>query len=197
MSGIINAPQPDSAGEPLSSPILEAAEKKTEAALDPANRQNYMKIVVAGMAAGLTRGPDSLVAKLLKSQDPVAGAARGAVALALILRRQAKGVMPLKAMVPAAMTLMLHALDVVNRAGRVKIGTPELVRATHIFATDILRAFNITPPMLKQAAQRVHAITQDPQAMATIRLKAGLDRHANAATPTPSRASAPDVMPGA
>src|SRR5579872_6868469 len=98
MSGMINA-APD---EAMSSPILEAAEQKIEAGIDPAVKPNYQKIVVAGMAAALARGPDGLLASLRKSPDPVRDAAKGAVALVLILRRDAKGIMPLKAMIPAA-----------------------------------------------------------------------------------------------
>lgn len=175
MSGLINAAQQpaDSSAPPMSDPILQAAEQKIEAGLDPANKQNYQKIVVAGMAAALARGPNSIVAKLLKNPDPVKGAARGAVALALILRREAKGVMPLKAMIPAALTLMLHALDFVNRSGAAAVGQKELVRATHIFANDMLGAFNITPPMLKRAAAQVHAVTQDPAKMEMIHRKLG------------------------
>jgi hypothetical protein len=186
MSGLMNAAVGPAAGaaQPMSSPILEQAEQKIETGLDPANKRDYQKIVVAGLAAALTRGPNGLMAKLRKSPDPVKACARGAVALALILRREAKGVMPLKAMVPAAMTLMLHGLDFVNRTGAAKVGTPELVRATHIFTNDMFGAFNITPGLIKQYAARVHAVTQDPVAMQAVRLHAGLDRHPNAAIPT-------------
>jgi hypothetical protein len=186
---INSATQGDAGGTPNATepmePVLQAAEDKLEAGLDPANRQNYMKIVVAGLSAALARGPAGILASLRKSPDPVRGAAIGAVGLVLILRRHAKGVMPIKAMVPAAMTLMLHALDFANRTGLVKVGTPELVRATHIFANEVFHAFHITPPMLHQAAAQVHAITADPVAMAKINLKAGITQHPNAATPTP------------
>jgi hypothetical protein len=84
---------------------------------------------------------------------------------------------------------MLHGLDYVNRAGHVKIGAPELVRATHIFANDMFGAFNITPAMLHSAASRVQAITQDPVAMEAVNRKAGIVQHPDASTPTP--------MPGA
>jgi hypothetical protein len=92
-------------------------------------------------------------------------------------------------MMPAAITLMLHALDFVARAGKVPIGPPELVRAAHIFTNDMFGAFNITPAMLHAYTARVHAITQDPVAMRAVNLKAGIVQHPNAATPTP--------MPGA
>jgi hypothetical protein len=172
MNGIINAAKPN-AGAPMSSPVLQAAEDKIEAGLAPDNVQNYQKIVVAGMAAALERGPNSLLASLRKSPDPVEGAAKGAVALVLILRRHAHGVMPLKAMVPAAMTLMLRGLDFVARTGVAKVGTPELVRATHVFVNTMFGAFHITVPMLHKTAAQVHAITQDPQKMEMIHRKIG------------------------
>ena len=184
MSGLIN--NGGTGTPPLSDPVLQKAVEKIEAGLTPENRQNYDKIVVAGMAAGLARGPKSILAKLAKNPDPVKGAARGAVALALILRRETKqGVMPLKAMIPAALTLMLHALDFINRLGKVPVGAPELDRAAHIFANDMFGAFNITPPMLHRAAAQVQAVTQNPSAMAAVNLKAGITQHPNAANPTP------------
>lgn len=188
MSGLINAAPDDGAQNvagPMSDPVLQASEDKIEAGLADSNRPSYQKIVVAGMAAGLARGPDGILASLLKSPDPVRDAARGAVALVLILRRDAHGVMPLKAMIPAAMTLMLRALDFVNRTGKVKVGTAELVRATHIFTNEMFGKFGITPPMLQSAVQRVHQITQDPNAVAALNLKAGVTQHPNAANPTP------------
>jgi hypothetical protein len=186
MSGIINTGPPN-AREPLSSPILEAAEQKLESGIAPEVMPNYQKIVVAGMAAGLQGGSKSLLASLRNSQDPVRDAARGAVQLVLIMRRDAKGVMPLKAMVPAAMTLMLHALDFVNRTKVAPVGANDLVRATHIFANSVFSAFHITPPMLQQAAQRVHQITQNPQAMEMIHRKLGsvVAPGASQATPIP------------
>src|SRR5579863_6756981 len=107
MSGMINgAPAPDddapnappNANSTLHNPLLAAAEQKLEAGLSPDNRENYMKVVVAGMAGALAKGPDGILAKLLKNPDPIKAAAQGAVALVLILRRDTKkGVMPIKA----------------------------------------------------------------------------------------------------
>ena len=71
--------------------------------------------------------------------------------------------MPIKAMVPAALTLMLYALDFVNRTGTAQVGTPELVRATHIFANEMFKAFHISNPMLASYAARVHAVNSGPR----------------------------------
>ncbi len=118
-------------------------------------------------------------------------AAKGAVALVLILRREAKGVMPLQAMIPAAMTLMLHALDLVNRAGLAKVGAQELDRATTIFANTIFHSAGITAPMLAHATQRVNEITQDPAQLQKLQLKAGMVKHPDALEPTQIPSSVP------
>jgi hypothetical protein len=169
----------------LNNPLLQQAEEKVESGLTDTNRQNYMKIVVAGMHVALDKGPDGIMASLGASKDPISDAAKGAVSLVLILRKQAHGVMPLKALVPAAMTLMLKALDFADRSKIVSVGNAELVRATHIFTDTIFARFGITKAGLANAATKIHGLTQDPSAMAAINLKAGLTRHPDAATPTP------------
>ena len=165
----------------LNNKLLQVAELKIERNLTPQNRANYMKVVVAGMNVLLRGGPKSILAKLKGRQDPVSDCAIGAVNLVLILRKESKGVMPLKAMIPAGMTLMLKALDFANSLGQVKIGNAELDRATHIFTNTLFGHFHITPPMINTAMQKVHALMADPKAMAAIRLKAGATKHPNAA----------------
>lgn len=167
----------------LSNPLLQEAEAKIEAGLTPENKQNYDRIVIAGMHAALDRGPDGILASLKLSKDPIADAAKGAVSLVLILRKQAHGIMPLKAMVPAAMTLMLKALDFADRSKIAQVGQPELVRATHIFTDTIFAAFKITKQGLANAARKVHALTNDPAAMQAINLKAGVVSHPGAQPP--------------
>jgi hypothetical protein len=196
MSGMINAAQPADAATPdanqLTTPILAAAERKIETQLDPGNRENYMRIVVAGMRAGLARGPDGILAHLRKSPDPVRDAARGAVNLALLLRRETKqGVMPLKAMVPAALTLMLHALDFVARTKLATVDNAALVRATHVFTNTLFQKLGITPAMLQKASAQVHATVQDPVAFDAIRRKLGSVVAPGASVTTSMPATAP------
>lgn len=169
----------------LSNALLQQAEDMVESGLTPENRANYDKIVVAGMHAGLSGGPKSILASLQHSADPISDAAKGAVSLVLILRKEAKGVMPLKAMVPAGMTLMLKALDFVDRSKIAPVAQADLVRATHIFTDTVFARFGITKQGLASAGQKVYALTQDPVSMDKINLKAGVTRHPGAATPTP------------
>ena len=177
----------------LGNKILEAAEQKIESNLVPQVRANYQKIVVAGMKVALNGGPNSGMAKLRRSPDPVKQCAQGAVNLVLMLRRVSKGVMPMKAMVPAAMTLMLQALDFCDRTGVVKVGTPELVKATHIFTDAIFGRLGISKQMLHTAANNVHAITQDPAKMELIKRKVGIVKAPGASEPTPMPAAEGDT----
>lgn len=168
----------------LSNPLLQQAEQGIESSLTGDTRADYDKIVVAGLHAALAGGPKGILASIQLSKDPISDAAKGAVSLVLILRREAKGVMPLKAMVPAGMTLMLKALDFVDRSKISPVAQADLVRATHIFTDAVFARFGITKQGLANAGQKVYALTQDPASLAAINLKAGVTRHPDSATPT-------------
>lgn len=176
----------------LSNKILMAAEKKIESQLTPENRQNYLKIIVAGMKVGLDKGPNGILASLTKSKDPLGDCAKGAVNLTLLLSHQSRGTMPVQAMVPGAMGLMLHALDFVDRTGVMKIGNEQLVQATHIFANFLFKQMGVTPQMLGEVANKVHGIMNDPAKMQQIKMHAGFEKHpqAQAAAPAPEAPNA-------
>lgn len=179
MSGLLNAP-PKPAETELSNAMLQAAESKIESQLTPTARANYTKIVVAGMHVALDKGPNGILASLKDSEDPIADCAIGAVSLVLILRKQAKGVMPLHVMIYAAMTLMLKAMDFADRSGIAKVGQPELVRATHIFTDFLFARMSITKDMLARARAWVQELTRDPATLAKIQAKAGTTTQAPA-----------------
>lgn len=169
----------------LSNPLLQQVEQQIESNLAPEIRESYMKVVVAGLHVSLAKGRRGGMASLIRSKDPVSDAAMGAVALVLSMRKQSKGVMPLKAMVQAGMTLMLHALDFIDRAKVARIAEPQLDQASRIYANTLFARLRITPAMLQHATGRVHQMTQDPAIMAKINMKAGFLRHPMSVTPTP------------
>ena len=179
----------------LSNPLLAQIETEIEQNLTPQTRADYDKIVVAGMHLGMPH-----LADLAKAPDPIAGAAKGAVGLVMIMRRETmapgKVPMPMKAAVPAAMTLMLHALDFVGRSKIAPVGQPELDRATHIFTDFMFARMGITKAGLANAAQKVHGLTRDPQAMQAMQMKAGLLKHPMAPTPTPLPPAGPPGRAG-
>jgi hypothetical protein len=130
-----------------------------------------------------------ILAGLKQSRNPISDSATGAINLVLLMRKQSRGTMPEKALVPAAMTLMLQALDFVDKAGIAKVGKDELVQATHIFTNHMFEAFGVTLPMLTHAANQVHAITQDPAKMELLNRRAGVVKDPRASVPTPMPAA--------
>lgn len=167
----------------LNNKLLQAAEKKVEADLLPDNRDDYMKIVVAGLRVALDQGPDGIMASLRKSRDPVSDAAIGAINLVMLMRKQSRGTMPAKALVPASMTLMLQALDFVDKARITKINNKKLDRATYIWRDHMFKSFNVTQQMLKDMAVKVHGVMQDPTQMDILARRAGVVKDPRASVP--------------
>lgn len=173
----------------MSVPVLADVEKRIEDNLLPENRANYQRVVEAGTRTGLDKGPDSIIAKLRESKNPVKDCAVGAVNLAVLMRVHSRMSMPVQAMVPASMTLMLHALDMANRLGLVKVDQNVVNTATHIFTEYWVRSQGITPQMITHAAGIVHGITQDPTKMDMLARRTGVVKHPMASEPT-------DLPPG-
>lgn len=158
----------------LENKLLQAAEQKVESQLTPQNRDDYLRIVTSGMRSATMGGPNSMMAGLRNSKSPIGDVVAGAINLCLLMRVHSRGTMPPQAMVPAALTLMLKGLDFAQQMGIVRIGNAELVQATHLFTNTVFHKFGMTPQMIHTAAAKIHAITQNPQAMQKINLRAGL-----------------------
>lgn len=168
----------------LHNKILDAIEQKIESQLLPDVKGDYMKIVVAGMKVAQNKGPNGILSGLKNRPDPIGDCAVGAVNLVVMMSKTSKGVMPIKAMWPAAMDLMLHALDLVEMAGIAKIDNAAVEHATHVFTNRMMQAYKITPQMLNNAATHVHGIMQDPTKMELINRKAGVVKSPGASEPT-------------
>jgi len=164
--------------------VLKAAEEKIESNLTDSIKPVYAKIVVAGSKAGLEGGPDSILAKLKDSKDPITDCGKGAAALVGILKKQSRDTMPVNAMVPAGATLMMHALDFCDKAGIAKVGTEELAIASKAYANTIFKLLGITPQMLIKGNEAVENTTKDPALMEQMKRKAGLVKAPGTSSPT-------------
>jgi len=126
------------------------------------------------MQLAMDGGQQSIIYKLKDSKDPVKDAAIGAVNMVFLMRKQSHGTMPPKAMVPAAMTLMLKALDFADKSGLVQMDTEKLVRATHIFSDHMFQVMGLSKQMLQTAAVRTHGMMNNPVDRAAIEKAAGM-----------------------
>lgn len=168
----------------IANKIIAAAQQQLEESLLPEVRENFEKILVAGMRAGLHGGVNGILAQLGNSKDPINDCAIGAVNLVMILRGRSRGTMPDNALAPAAMALMLQALDFADKSGIVKVGKDEMVRATRTFFNRIFAAFKITTPMLNKMAGSVGGVMNDPAKLEAINRRAGTVKDPRASTQT-------------
>lgn len=155
--------------------LLKRTESEVERSLAPKIREGYLKIVVSGMKVALNGGDKSPFAKMVATtKDPIRDSVNGAIGLVMHMRSAAKGVMPLGAMIPAAMTLMFQALDLVEKAGLVKIGKPELAAATKMFMPTMFKQFGITKDQLVNAVGKANALVKDPAHLEAMQIAGGL-----------------------
>lgn len=167
----------------LNNKLLKAAEAKLESTLTPENKTDYLKIVVAGQRFALHNGRGGLLASLKGRPDPVRDCVRGAVNIVAHLKLMSRGTMPVRAMVPAALSLMLQGLDFVDKANIKSIGRDELARATRMFIDDITKMLGVTPQMLQQAAALAQGVMNDPAKMELVKRRAGIVRDPRAGVP--------------
>lgn len=153
----------------IQNPLLRQAEAKVEESVgDGQAREDYLKVVVAGMRAALAGGPAGMMSALHDAPDPVKLCAVGAVGLVTHMAQISRGTMPARSIISGATTLMLQALDFVDHAGIAKIDAAALDRATHILTNALFKAFGITVPMLNALAAKAHGVMQDPQQMQAV-----------------------------
>lgn len=163
--------------------LLGKAEQAIEAKLTVQARQEVMRVVTAGLQVAMKGGPDSIIAKIKDSQDPVDAAARGATVLVGLMAKQSRGTMPPRAFAPAAVILMLHALDFAQKLGMIKVDNQVIAEGTKKITDYILQAHGITNGMLNKMASASHGVMQDPQAMRRLHQDAGVVPHPGAGPP--------------
>lgn len=146
--------------------LLKQAEDRVEKTVPPAQRDNYLKIVVEGMKYALNKGPEGVLASLKGSKDPLSDSVHGAIGIVGALRKNAKGTMPLEAMVPAAMALMFHALDFAEKMKLLTVTETELDKAAHLFLDTILPLLQVPKAKLEESFRQVHDIMRDPDKVA-------------------------------
>lgn len=183
--------------ESFHNPMLAQIERKVEGTLTPQNRPDYMKIVVAGMktamAPGKNGGP-SIAEQLHQSQNPVDDAAKGAVNLVALMARQSRGKMPERAFIPAAITLMLNALDFLDRTGVIKVDESVVDRATRLITDHLFQIFGVDQAKLQQMADKSHGVTNNPQSVESLSAHAkGMVERGGAAPP--QQQAAPVAIP--
>jgi hypothetical protein len=176
----------------LQNKTLRDVENAIEASFDSENaRKNYMKVLLIGMNMGLKGDSNSILSRLKNNRaDPISDCALVPVNLIQIMLVQSRGTLPPQAAIPAAMTMMLHALDFAEKAKIIKLTMSDIIRATHIYTNQVFKIFNIKPQQFMEMSRQVQVMTEDPAMMEQIKRHAGVVKHPGASEdlvfPTPA-----------
>lgn len=149
--------------------LLKQAEDKIEARLTPDIYTSYMKLVIAGMKAAMNGGPNGVMGSIKRSKTPLESVVKGMISLMLMLKDQAKGQVPVNALVPATMAMVLQGLAFANNVGVLKVGAPEIAQATHLFINTIMPKLGLTQDKVEAVVGQVRNITSDPQKLAALK----------------------------
>lgn len=130
-------------------PILQQTQDALMQKVDPRLHRVVNKIVEQGqrvMYSAESRDMTVQQLKQAKSPDDIGAAA---AKLGVLLLNQSKGTVPMEALLPSVMLLLLEALGFLEEAGAVEV-TPELVAAcTQATASGFLQALGVTPEKLQ------------------------------------------------
>lgn len=146
--------------------LLAQAEATIEKAVPPDMKNAYDRIMVAGMKVLFSeKTHGALIARLKDSEDPLSDTGKGAVGLIMTLYKESKGTMPVGAMIPAGMVLMLNALDYLDGAGVVAIDKPEIDIATEVFIDTLMPQMGLTPEKMEEMTGSVQGVMADQEKM--------------------------------
>lgn len=147
--------------------LCQQAEDAIEERVPPAQHTNYMKIVGAGMKVALDKN-SNLMGKLAESQDPVHELVPGVVGILGVLRRQSQGTMPIGAMIPAGMTLVLQGLNYLEKTGHIQVTNEIVNQATHDYTDTVMARLKVTPDKVQQMIGKTTGLLQDPGKLAQL-----------------------------
>lgn len=131
-------------------PELQKVIQAQTAAVKPAMRKAFDKIVLAGMKLMYSPQMEEHFITQATSGPPAQAAGQGAAKLVGLMLSKSKGTAPFAAMVPAGIVLLCECLDAMEKAGKAQV-TPDLVaEAVKEFGSALLQMLGVTPQKLDQ-----------------------------------------------
>ena len=147
-------------------PMLAKAEEGIQAKVKPAMQANLSKVVHAGLTIMYSpQMADARNKHLSEVTDFVGEAGKGSARMIYNLYLQSKKKMPLDIVVPACMIFAFEYLDLIEKAGKIKV-TPDVIsQVTQGVSEAVLPMFGVTPEKmatLMQQTQQKQAQGQTP-----------------------------------
>lgn len=117
----------------------------------PELQEAYERVVIAGMKVMFSEQTHRILLKELQREAPIAErlaySASGAV---LILFAESNQTMPPQVVIPAAVELLMQAVDFVRKSGFAKVTNKDVGDAMELTITTILEKFGGTPDKIEQ-----------------------------------------------
>jgi hypothetical protein len=135
--------------------MLEKAEEGIQAKVKPAMQANLSKVVHAGLTIMYSpQMADARNKHLNEVTDFAAEAGKGSSRMIYNLYLQSKKKMPLDIVVPACMIFAFEYLDLIEKAGKIKVTPDVIAKATQSVSDAVLPMFGITPDKMNKLVQQ-------------------------------------------
>ncbi|MGQ3300178.1 hypothetical protein [Reyranella sp.] len=146
----------------LEDPLLKQIEADISNSLTPSNRADYEAAVLAS-----PQGAEGLRV-LANADDKAEACALRSVTAALMLYKQNDGTTPLEVVPPAAATLMLLAMDTLQKANLYTPSKEDVARGAGIQLEQVMAALGLTVPVFTRMAEKTSSIAGSPEALEKI-----------------------------
>lgn len=141
---------------PMKAPLLAKIEQQIEKTLPASLKRDYMAVKVSGLQLMFSDKTYSFMADWLKDLTAQNLAQKVAIGIANVIRivaRESKGKMVAAGAMPAAVVLMLHALDYIDRVKQIPMTQQIIDATTQAVSAELTKLFGITQAQVDQAAQ--------------------------------------------
>lgn len=138
------------------SPRTQEIKDKIMSGAPPEMRSDIERIVVAGKRYMFDPKTHDLMIKQLQSMkggNEADSLAQGIAALMSLIQGQSKGPFPLEAMMPAAVILLMEAIDFLAESGRLQPSDELIAESTKELVGYLMKKLKIGPEQIAQAKQ--------------------------------------------
>jgi hypothetical protein len=140
------------------------AKVEAEAQKHAKDREEYDKFVTAGMRYMFQpKIVNVLKREIGKGDDPAIEVGEGVAGITMILSKNVGKEVTIETIIPAAITMMVHGMDAMAKAGLIEINEETVGEATNALCMKLLELMGITPQMLNHAAGRVNEELANPE----------------------------------
>lgn len=134
--------------------LLQKVEQQVSATVDPKFKQQFEKIIMAGMKVMYSDQTSGMMKKQLQKEgDPADKAGEGVAKLIGILFAESKQTMPMTAAIPAAQVLLCEGLGYMEEAGLVQVTNDVIADATKAMMGYILQIFGVSKEKIAEYMQ--------------------------------------------